>query len=469
MSYCLCSLLWIVASFIIGLIIAIRKYLHSKREEFKQSRPEFNNDRQKVIGIFHPFCNAGGGGERVLWAAIKSLNDRFPYHSYVIYSDNYECNPTQILLKAKQTFQIETNFNIHFVQLKTCRLLSPKMYPFMTILFQNIGTMLVGLEAVFRCPPDIMLDTMGCSFIFPIFKLFSSSKVCAYVHYPTISVDMLNMVASNQSNYNNRQFIAKNPFLSNLKLLYYKTFAFIYRMTGKCTDVVMVNSTWTNNHIRQVWNLDVTTVYPPCNTSHLKKLDLSKRDRNLIISMAQFRPEKNHRLQIEALAKLIKILNENGDTVTIPKLIVIGSCRNEDDSQLVEELKQLSHQLNVEKYITFKVNLPYVQMEKHLGEASIAIHTMVNEHFGISVVEFLSAGLLTLAHNSGGPKLDIIKENNTGYFASNVDEFANTLYKLIKLSESEALKIRTQARQSIEKFSEQTFERSFSDIMEHLL
>lgn len=25
------------------------------------------------VAFFHPYCNAGGGGERVLWVAIKAL------------------------------------------------------------------------------------------------------------------------------------------------------------------------------------------------------------------------------------------------------------------------------------------------------------------------------------------------------------------------------------------------------------
>src|ERR1051326_4982599 len=31
-----------------------------------------------VVGFFHPFCNAGGGGERVLWAAIRATQHRWP-------------------------------------------------------------------------------------------------------------------------------------------------------------------------------------------------------------------------------------------------------------------------------------------------------------------------------------------------------------------------------------------------------
>jgi len=26
-----------------------------------------------TVGFFHPYCNAGGGGERVLWVAIRCL------------------------------------------------------------------------------------------------------------------------------------------------------------------------------------------------------------------------------------------------------------------------------------------------------------------------------------------------------------------------------------------------------------
>ena len=34
---------------------------------------------------------------------------------------------------------------------------------------------------------------------------------------------------------------------------------------------------------------------------------------------------------------------------------------------------------------------------------------MWNEHFGIGVVEMMAAGMVTVAHDSGGPKADIIQ------------------------------------------------------------
>ncbi len=41
---------------------------------------------------------------------------------------------------------------------------------------------------------------------------------------------------------------------------------------------------------------------------------------------------------------------------------------------------------------------------KFLEESTIGIHTMEAEHFGISVVEMLAAGLIVVAHDSAGPK-----------------------------------------------------------------
>ena len=48
------------------------------------------------------------------------------------------------------------------------------------------------------------------------------------------------------------------------------------------------------------------------------------------------------------------------------------------------------------------------RLESYLRKASVGIHTMWNEHFGISVVEMMAAGLVVVAHNSGGPSMDIV-------------------------------------------------------------
>jgi alpha-1,2-mannosyltransferase len=50
---------------------------------------------------------------------------------------------------------------------------------------------------------------------------------------------------------------------------------------------------------------------------------------------------------------------------------------------------------------------------------------MKEEHFGISIVEMMSAGLITIAHDSAGPKMDIIGGaiQQVGYLAQDKESY----------------------------------------------
>jgi hypothetical protein len=122
-------------------------------------------------------------------------------------------------------------------------------------------------------------------------------KVSCYTHYPTISTDMLSLVQRREATYNNRAFISKSTLFTTLKLIYYRGFALLYGIVGRCAHTAMCNSSWTAAHIRDIWGKDAAVLYPPCNTDKLQKMPLEKRER-LVISLGQFRPEKNHALQV---------------------------------------------------------------------------------------------------------------------------------------------------------------------------
>lgn len=237
-----------------------------------------------------------------------------------------------------------------------------------------------------QCVPDIYIDSMGYAFTLPLFKYLGSCRVGSYVHYPTISTDMLSVVKNQNVGFNNAAFITKNPFLSKVKLIYYYLFASIYGLVGSCSDVVMVNSSWTLNHILSLWKVGHCTniVYPPCDVQTFLDIPLREKKmtpRHLLVSVAQFRPEKNHALQIRAFAKL---LNKK-ETESLPslKLVLIGGCRNQDDELRVNQLRKLSEDLGVQEDVEFKINIPFDELKNYLSEATIGLHTMWNEHFGI--------------------------------------------------------------------------------------
>lgn len=179
------------------------------------------------IGIFHPYCNAGGGGERVLWCAVRALQHKYGSKIHIkIYTGDTNVSSEEILRNAARVFNISVDEkNIDFVFLQRRRWIEAQRYPHFTLLGQSLGSMVLGLEALLQYQPDVYIDTMGYAFTYPIFRYIGECRVGSYTHYPVVSTDMLRRVKSRVNAHNNTSYVAKNPFLTWIKLTYYRIFA----------------------------------------------------------------------------------------------------------------------------------------------------------------------------------------------------------------------------------------------------
>lgn len=282
------------------------------------------------VALFHPYCNAGGGGERVLWCAVRALQSKCRDVMIVIYSGDADTSGERILQNAHDTFNIAVDARrVQFVFLRRRAWVEAVHYPYFTLLMQSLGSVVLALEALCAAQPDVYIDTMGYAFTLPVFKWLGDCNVGCYVHYPTISTDMLRRVKSRVRSHNNRGMVAKNPFLTWIKLEYYKLFARAYGAVGRTAKTIMVNSSWTEDHILQLWDRPFKThrVYPPCNVDHLVALERvppGPDGRVIVLSVAQFRPEKDHPLMLQAMYELRTLLAE--DEVLWNRVRL--SCRN---------------------------------------------------------------------------------------------------------------------------------------------
>ena len=246
---------------------------------------------------------------------------------------------------------------------------------------------------------------------------------------------------------------------------------------------------------RKIWGGDVSRVFPPCDTSQLAAtvgdrdgeevtspllvlVDQLLCSQVRVLSIGQFRPEKDHPLQIKAMFELRQIITE--EEWAKVKLVIVGGCRNQEDWKLVQDLKDLTKYLSVEENVEFKVNLPFPDLLNEFSKALIGIHTMHQEHFGIGIVEMMSAGLLTVANRSGGPLMDIVVEeqgSRNGFLAITAQEYAAHIAYILALSPKgrdqvypkhiyeydfhynyTSLKVRSRARASTQLFSNAAFE-----------
>lgn len=455
---------------------------------YDEVREKQGRQRNVLFGFFHPYANAGGGGERVLWAAVKATLDAGPQNVCIVYTgldtssaapepgrDQDPSSPTTpppppppdnspaaILATALRRFGLEIDSaRVVFIYIPRRHLVDPKTFPRFTLLGQALGSVLLAREAVTRLVPDVFVDTMGYPFVYPYVSLLTAAPIAAYVHYPVISNDMIDAMVANTNHLGGKkgqaavaltkkQEAAAATFRA-AKYLYWHAFALAYTFVGSYVSVVMANSSWTLAHMRKQWwwghtapteasssstgaaskllGSRIKVVYPPCATQDLDGAPIHSPRSNTIVYVAQFRPEKRHELVLREFARFLAAFKADaaaararGEAAVAPlasrlaslspapKLLLVGTIRNDEDRLAVYNLRLLARALGLADAADYEfiLDAPWATVTEILATASIGINAMWNEHFGMVVVEYMAAGLVPVVHNSGGPKLDIV-------------------------------------------------------------
>jgi alpha-1,2-mannosyltransferase len=455
--------------------------------------------------------NAGGGGERVLWAAIRATQKRWPEAVCVVYTGDHDVHKDDILKRVKERFNIHLHPpTVHFLYLTTRHYVLASTWPRFTLLGQSIGSIILAFDAFKLLVPDIFVDTMGYAFASALCTLFFPTvPTGAYVHYPTISTDMLESLDAGGQGVNAG---TGQGYRGLAKRQYWQIFAKLYCKVGTTIDVVMANSTWTQTHLKSLWgpyrnrrnkttDHDIDIVFPPVAVEDLERAidvsEQSERERGpYILYIAQFRPEKNHQMILNAFASF---LAANPHTPSFPneqpKLILIGSVRDSDDATRVYNLRLLAHELKIKEQVEFVCDATWPQMLEWMRKSSVGVNGMWNEHFGIGVVEYQAAGLISVVNDSGGPKLDIVVEidgkptgkplpskitpnnyfflclimENAGFHASTTEAYAEGFLKALSLPPQEQLAMRHRARKSASRFTDRGFAEKWIRNMDQLV
>jgi alpha-1,2-mannosyltransferase len=311
---------------------------------------------------------------------------------------------------------------VTFLYLSTRSWVLASSWPHFTLLGQSFGSLILAWDAFSLLAPDIFVDTMGYAFALAFSKvLFQDVPTGAYVHYPTISTDMISSLDPDSANGDKGVNAGAGTGVKGVfKELYWNIFATFYSWVGASVDVVMTNSTWTLDHIKSLWDgwrvelgkWKPTVVYPPVAVEELEKeVEVSeaseKKRESILLYIAQFRPEKNHQLILTAFAEFMATKSA---ATKGAKLVLIGSVRDDSDSKRVYELRLLANELQVKDRVEFHLDASWPEILDWLRRASVGVNGMWNEHFGIGVVEYQAAGLISVVHDSGGPRRDIVTE-----------------------------------------------------------
>jgi glycosyltransferase involved in cell wall biosynthesis len=135
-----------------------------------------------------------------------------------------------------------------------------------------------------------------------------------------------------------------------------------------------------------------------------------KENEKVILMVARIEKEKNHKIAISAMSKLVQIMNDK------VHLVFVGS----GEEMYINDLKSYTQSLKIEKYIHFTGNSNDVG--RYYMVADIFTLTSNSETFSIAALEAMSFGIPCTLTNVGGANEMIDKNINGSIMNSNDSE-----------------------------------------------
>lgn len=417
----------------------------------------------KNVGLFHVPAHANGGGEKVLWAIVNKLIEEKKYNVY-IYSDKIP-DKAEMIAKVNRFF----GYNIQpsdftLVELDSGYLTYSEHWKVFSRYLEAFSHALVAFEALDRFMPDIFVETFTAHFAPITAKLLNPRlKVVTYVHYPFTSPAVIqeyfDTVLGPGVSLKARAFAA-------LKLVYHYGLYLAYKAMGLFSDQCYTNSSWTQRHMVGNWGEETCQVlYPPCNVDEFWSQDFEAKQ-PVVVSLGQYRSEKRHDVQLD----MMKYHLQRSPASRV-QFKIMGSGKFEESERIYQHLLRRVEAEQIRNVQVLK-DLRFDDLMRNIKSATFGVHTMIDEHFGISVVEMLAGGLVVLAHDSAGPKDDILGNHTHaiyGLLAKDDRDFNESFHRMIEdhadpLKRSQALtKVRAGQEFARAHLSNDAFARKFVD------
>ena len=224
-------------------------------------------------------------------------------------------------------------------------------------------------------------------------------------------------------------------------------------------NTIVCNSEFTKKIIDKEFGVNSVVIYPPVDTKQFK----AKRKENIILYVGRFSKilqSKKQDILISAFKKFHD--DEHKDW----KLILAGGSEV-GSGDFLKELKEMSNDYPIEiiespRFDTLKTL--YGKSKIFWSAAGFGVNEESDpelmEHFGITVVEAMSSGVVPIVFNGGGYK-EIVNNGINGYLWTNTDELLERTEEVVS-SSKELHVFETQAKKRAEDFTVDNFNKRIS-------
>lgn len=194
----------------------------------------------------------------------------------------------------------------------------------------------------------------------------------------------------------------------------------VYKSLLEHSAVVLANSQFTKGCLDKVVDAETHVLHPPVEAKAITRVARSAGERrDTVLTISHIRRDK----RLELVPEIAKKVEE-------AEFRVIGHIHDVD---YYGELLQATEDQGVEDRVSFETDLDRRGLLQSLMEAKVYLHTMPYEHFGISIVEAMAAGLVPVVPRSGGPYADVLNGDQGvyGYAYNNVEEAVDFIHRLL--------------------------------------
>ena len=226
---------------------------------------------------------------------------------------------------------------------------------------------------------DIVINTNGNSLPFNI----PHNILCIlYIHFPAF-------LQTSAEYYNNKY--KKSLFWKAYFKPYQIMTHLLTKRALKRSNIIFTNSKFTQNAIKKVYpSFDPQVIYPPVDLERFSSCLRSNSRENQVLVISRFSPEK----QLEKAILIAKILKDT-------KFILIGNLLRANQSYF-KYLQKMIQDYGLTHRIKLIPNATKDQIMNAMSTSMVYLHTMNGEHFGISIVEAMAAGLIPVVPSYGG-------------------------------------------------------------------
>jgi glycosyltransferase involved in cell wall biosynthesis len=219
--------------------------------------------------------------------------------------------------------------------------------------------------------------------------------------------------------------------------------------------LVLTNSEYTRKAILNAFNIDAKILYPPVNVGTFRDNGLkSNRREDMILVISRIAPDK----QIENAIEVARIMHDRG----IGKAMIIAGNLHHYDEQYYQQLRKMIADYDLPNYVSLKTNISFSKLIQLVQSAKVYFHPRIDEHFGISIVEAMAAGLVPVVSNIGG-HTEFVPSKYQYHTLRHAADLITLAFEATTNSERLAIS------NSTTKFSDANYMKSFHRILSELL